>query len=87
MLGVEHVDFLDEVQQRPENQRPVSVIVALNPFEFIYLPDPRVVRSDLKTTTVGAGNMIAFTSECFHAGGENNTRDWVLRLFAYLVLG
>ncbi len=61
------------------------MIVALNPFEFIYLPDGKRGRSDLATITVDAGQMIAFTSDCFHAGGANKLRQTVYRLFAYMV--
>ena len=53
------------------------MIVALNPFEFIYLPDGKRGRSDLATITVDAGQMIAFTSDCFHAGGANKLRQTV----------
>ena len=80
-----HADFLDKVHERPPHQRPVSVIVALDPFEFMYLPNRNGPRSSLATTTVEAGHMIAFTSDCLHAGGENKHNKTVYRLFAYMV--
>ena len=84
-MGTLHSDYLDEVQHRPPNERPVSVIVALDPFKFIYLPTREGKKSDLVELTIDSGKMIAFTSDCLHAGGENNLEKNVLQLFAYMV--
>ncbi len=34
-----HPDYLASVLERPPNEPPVSIIVALHPFNFLYLPD------------------------------------------------
>jgi hypothetical protein len=55
------------------NQRPVSVIMALNEFEFIYLPFLTMKKKELVQITVPAGHSIVFTHACLHSGGTNNT--------------
>jgi hypothetical protein len=68
---------------RPAQQQPISIIVATDAFNFIYLPTKMSSRSELIHTTVSPGQMIMFTNNCLHSGGENNTPHTTIRLFAY----
>ncbi len=79
-----HSDYAESVNLRTPNERPVSLMVALDPFEFIYLNSRTDRRSDIITQTVHKGQAIAFTNYCLHAGGENNTPQVCYRLFAYI---
>jgi hypothetical protein len=80
-----HSDYADEssLEYAPE-LRPVSILVGLDGFEFMYLPTRDLHRSQIKTIKVESREMVYFTHECLHAGGENSTDDTVYRLFAYV---
>ena len=80
-----HSDYLVDVTTRPAQQRPMSIIVALDTFNFIYLPTKMSSRKELIYTTVSPGQMIYFTNDCLHSGGENSTPNSLIRLFAYMV--
>jgi hypothetical protein len=79
-----HCDYDDRVNLRPPHDRPVSLMVALDPFEFLYLKSRNDRRRDLITQVVHPGQAIAFTNYCLHAGGANHTPNEVYRLFAYI---
>ena len=79
-----HSDYPESVNLLTPHERPVSLIVALDPFELIYLNSRTDRRSDIITQTVHKGQAIAFTNYCLHAGGENNTPQVCYRLFAYI---
>ena len=68
----------------PPEERPVSIILALDAFDFIYLPHLTLTRKDLVTLQVPAGHGIIFTNACLHSGGANDTNQTKLRLFAYM---
>jgi hypothetical protein len=74
-----------DVTTRPEQQQPMSIIVALDIFNFIYLPKKMSSRKELIYTTVSPGQMIYFTNDCLYSGGENSTPNSLIRLFAYMV--
>jgi hypothetical protein len=78
-----HSDYSEEVLSRPECERPMSMIMALDDFEFMYKLDED--NEKINTLTVHGMQAIAFTNELFHAGGENKTNKHVYRLFAYIV--
>ena len=80
-----HSDFYDTVNKRPPQERPVSLLVALDEFEFMYLLSRKHSRGMIKTITVPPGQALAFTNYCLHAGGKNNSGKVCFRLFAYLV--
>jgi hypothetical protein len=80
-----HSDFGKMVNAHPPQQRPLSLMVAIDPFEFMYLPDRSACKKDLITQTVHPRQAIAFTNYCLHAGGANNTGKYCYRLFAYMV--
>ena len=81
-----HSDYPDEMNLLPVDERPVSLIVAIDPFDFEILPT-RAMDSitDRVRLTVPAGFAILFTNMCLHGGGANTSGKVVYRLFAYIV--
>ena len=73
-----HLDYKSFYNDLLPEQRPVSVIMALNEFEFIYLPVLTMKRKDLVNVTVPAGHSIVFTNTCLHFGGANNNDQKIL---------
>jgi hypothetical protein len=80
-----HSDYSVDVTTRPAQQRPMSIIAALDAFNFIYLPTKMSTRKELIYTAVSPGQMIYFTNDCLHSGGENSTPTTLIHLFAYMV--
>jgi hypothetical protein len=80
-----HSDYPQSVEELEPNLRPVSIIVGLNPFNFMWLPHRKSRESEIREMTVNPGEMIMFTNNCLHAGGANDTNEEQTRLFAYLV--
>ena len=64
---------------------PVSIIVAVDPFALKYLPNDNMMRKDIQKISVRQGEMVMFTSACLHSGDTNESNEYRLRLFAYLV--
>ena len=83
--GKLHSDFYDYVNKRPPQECPVSLSVALDEFEFMYLWNRQDSRQQIRTFKVHPGQALAFTNYCLHAGGKNDSGKVCLRLFAYLV--
>ena len=83
-FGRLHCDYDDSVNLRAPHDRPVSLMVAIDPFEIIYLNNRTDCRRDIITQAVHRGQAIAFTNYCLHAGGVNNTPNVCYRLFAYI---
>jgi hypothetical protein len=83
--GKFHSDYPQSVEELEPRFRPVSIIVGLNPFNFMWLHDRKSRESEKRVMTVYPGEMIMFTNHCLHAGGENYTDVEQIRLFAYLV--
>jgi hypothetical protein len=83
--GKFHSDYPQSIEELEPRFRPVSIIVGLNPFNFMWLHDRKSRESEKRVMTVYPGEMIMFTNHCLHAGGENNTNEEQMRLFAYLV--
>ena len=86
-----HSDYSETALKREAGERPMSMIMALDDFNFLYEDkdddddDDNVDEDDLCCITVRSGHAIAFTNELFHAGGENMTNKTIYRLFAYIV--
>jgi hypothetical protein len=86
-----HSDYSETALQREPGERPMSMIMALDAFNFLYEDkddddgDDNVDDDDICSITVRSGHAIAFTNELFHAGGENMTKKTIYRLFAYIV--
>ena len=79
-----HSDYPQSVEELEPRFRPVSIIVGLNSFNFMWLNDRTSRESEIRKMTVYPGEMIMFTNHCLHAGGENSTNEEQTRLFAYL---
>ncbi len=78
-------DYSSHYPEIAPAERPVSVILALDPFEIQYLPHISLTRGDIVHLTVPAGHAIIFTDACLHAGGANNSTKTLFRLFGYMV--
>ncbi|MFM8445826.1 MAG: hypothetical protein ACKN9Z_00475 [Actinomycetota bacterium] len=83
--GKLHSDYTADVSQRPLDERPVSIIVAVDPFALKYLPNDNMMRKDIQKICVRQREMVMFTSACLHSGDTNESNEYRLRLFAYLV--
>ena len=77
-----HGDFPD-CSFRPPGERPVSMLVALDRFRFLYLADPRDPDSKLIQALVESAHAAIFTSSCLHSGGANPEEYPCVRLFVY----
>jgi hypothetical protein len=80
-----HSDYPHGVNQRPPHERPMSMLVALDGFLFMYLRDRSNPRSMIIEQFVYPGQAVAFTNYLPHAGGRNNSMRTTYRLFAYMV--
>jgi hypothetical protein len=81
-----HSDYDNTVNSRQPHERPVSLMVALDEFDFMHLNNRGDKRSEIITRTIKSGQAIAFTNYCLHAGGANNTNKMCYRMFAYMVI-
>ena len=79
-----HSDFGDTVNTCPPMLRPVSLIVAIDDFDLMYLKDRREKREDIITQTIRSRQAVMFTNYCLHAGGACNSGFVNYRLFAYM---
>ncbi len=68
-----HLDYSSNYPKLSPAQRLVSVILALDPFDFLYLPHISETRKDLVELTVPAGHAIIFADACLHLGGPNDS--------------
>jgi hypothetical protein len=85
-----HTNYLEAVLSRPPQERPMSIIMALDKFLFYFkttMPGSAVGTSakDYDTVTMQRGQAVAFTYKQLHAGGPNDGTEEVYRLFAYIV--
>ncbi len=83
--GKHHSDYTADVCERPPDERPISIIVAVDPFGLQYLPSQEMKRKDIKRLIVNQGEMIMFTNTCLHSGDTNKSDNYRLRLFGYMV--
>jgi hypothetical protein len=79
-----HSDYPTIVNGRTPNLRPISFIVGLDEFDFMWLPHRFAKRNEICTVTVTPGQMIAFTNSCLHSGGANRHSKPVIRIFGYV---
>ncbi len=80
-----HSDYSTSVLERPPNEHLVSTIVALHPFNFLYLPRQDMTRRDIVDQHVETSQVIVFTNYCLHSDGANPTSESAIRLIAYMV--
>lgn len=79
-----HSDYPSNLNALDLQLRPQSFIIALDVFDFMYLPHRDARRCDIITETVRPGQMILFTNNCLHAGGSNKNNNTSLRIFGYV---
>jgi hypothetical protein len=80
--GKLHSDYTTNVLECPPDERPISIIVAVDPFRLQYLPSHEMKRKDIKRLNVNQGEMVMFTNTCLHSGDTNKSDVYRLRLFA-----
>ena len=92
MVGSMHRDYHDDVNRRVPNERPQSIILALDPFNFLYEQNAGGGKVHQNVIVVPRGNAVIFTSALNHAGGNNisyvpgqDTSVYLYRLFAYIL--
>jgi hypothetical protein len=83
--GKLHSDYTANVLERPQDKRPISIIVAVDPFGLQYLSSQEMKRKDIKRLHVNQGEMAMFTNTCLHSGNTNESDNYRLRLFGYMV--
>ncbi len=83
--GKLHSDYTAGVLERPPDERPRSIILAVDPFGLQYLPNQEMKRKDIKRLNVNQGKMVMFTNMCLHSGDTNQSVIYRLRLFGYMV--
>jgi hypothetical protein len=66
-------NYASNILEFPPENRPVSVILALDPLDFIYLPHITLTRKDISHLTVTAGHALMFTNACMHLSSPRNT--------------
>ena len=88
LQGTLHRDYLDDVDKKIPEERPQSIIIALDPFVLLYENDSDYHDDSVGSQSVAKGEAVLFTSSLRHAGGSNGTKEdktWKYRLFAYIV--
>jgi hypothetical protein len=83
--GKLHSDYTANVLELSQDERHISIIVAVDPFRLQYLPSQEMKRKDIKRLNVNQGEMVMFTNTCVHSGDTNKSDNYRLRLFGYLV--
>jgi hypothetical protein len=90
LQGLMHRDYLEHVNMKVPDERPQSIIVALDPFNLLYEYYEYDESSEECATVlaVETGQAVLFSSSLRHAGGSNtkNKEDtgYKYRLFAYI---
>ncbi len=88
LQGTLHRDYLDDVEKKIPEERPHSIIIALDPFVLLYENDSDYNDDSVRSQSVAKGEAVLFTSSLRHAGGSNGTKEdktWKYSLFAYIV--
>jgi hypothetical protein len=83
--GKLHSDYTANVLKHSPDERPISIIMAVDPFGLQYLPSQEMKRIDIKRLNVNQGKMVMFTNMCLHSGNTNKSDKYRLRLFGYMV--
>jgi hypothetical protein len=85
LTGVYHHDYLQDVaDKKNQDERPFSIILALDEFRFQY--KNAIMDEEMETVCVPIGHVAIFSSALSHCGGDNGIEDYVYYLFAYVVL-
>jgi hypothetical protein len=84
-VGSLHCDYQDNVNNRVPEERPMSIILALDPFYFLYEKNCGGGMTRVIEQHVPSGHAVLFTSGLNHAGGKTVTNEYNYRLFVYIV--
>jgi hypothetical protein len=71
-----HSDYTANVLEQPSNERPVSIIITVDPFRFMYLPRQNMTKNDIQKIRANPREMIMFTNTCLHSGDVNNSNNF-----------
>jgi hypothetical protein len=84
LTSVYHRDYLqDVVDKRIQDERPFSIILALD--EFRFQSKNAIMDEEVETVCVPIGHAAILSSALSHCRGDNGTEDYVYHLFAYVV--
>ena len=81
-----HSDYPPNVNVLDLPLRPLSFIIALDGFDFMWLPHRMAKRCDIVTETVKQGQMILFSNNCLLAGDQIITMNIVIASLVTFVL-
>jgi hypothetical protein len=83
--GKLHSNYTGDVLECPPDERPLSIILAVDPFVLQYLQSQEMKGKDIQRLHVNQGKTVMFANMCLHSGDTNKSDEHRLRLFAYLV--
>ncbi len=63
-----HSDYQVECKEQPTTHWPISILIGLHVFKFMYLPTKYSFKKEIVTTDVAPGQMIMFTNDCLTWG-------------------
>jgi hypothetical protein len=70
--GKLYSDFTADVLECLPDERPLSIIGAVDPFGLQYLTSQEMKRIGIKRLHVNQGKMVMFTNTCLHSGNSKN---------------
>jgi hypothetical protein len=70
-VGSLHRDYHNDVNNRVPEERPMSIILALDPFHFLYEHNCGAGQTRTIEQTVPSGHAVLFSSGLHHAGGRS----------------
>ncbi len=84
-VGSLHRDYHNNENNHVPEERPMSIILALDPFHFLYEKNCGVGMTRIIEQHVPSGHAVLFTSGLDHTGGKSVTNAYNYRLFASIV--
>jgi hypothetical protein len=91
LVGSLHCNYHDDVNKKVPDERPQSIIMALDPFKLLYesnMGTGGLMDRKVEELLVNWGQAVVFCSSFCHAGGSNYSIDqtgYVHCLFAYII--
>jgi len=80
-----HTDYSSFYPNLLPHERPVSIILAMDDFNFKHLPLSTLSRKEIIDINVPPAHAIFFPNSCLHSRGHNASTTDKIRLFAYMV--
>ncbi len=84
-VGSLNCDYHDNVNNCVSEERPMSIILALDPFYFLYKKNCGGRMTRVIKQHEPSGHAVLFTSGLNHSGGKSVTNEYNYRLFVYIV--